>query len=199
MRSVAAVLGLAVGLCGPPTADSAEAGHAVATFAGGRFWSMEAPFDALTGVVATTAGFMGGHVENPTYEAVSAGGTGHFEVVQVVFDPHSVSYSELLDVFWRNIDPLDGAGQFCDRGAQYRSAIFVHDDEQENAARRSKVTLERSGVLQDELVTAILPAGVLYRATEDHQDYYLDHPLRYRFYRATCGRDARLEELWADR
>jgi peptide-methionine (S)-S-oxide reductase len=179
-----------------PQAAARADGLAEATFAGGCFWCMEPPLDELDGVIATTSGFTGGHVEDPTYEAVSAGDTGHFHAVQVTYDPGLVSYAELLGVFWRNVDPLDEGGQFCDRGPQYRSAIFVHNEEQERLARRSKQALERSGALPARVRTPILPVQPFFAATEDHQDYYRDHPLRYRFYRFTCGRDDRLEELW---
>jgi peptide-methionine (S)-S-oxide reductase len=183
---------LSVDLCAQPR----DGAHAVATFAGGCVWCLEAPFDALDGVIATTTGYTGGHVEDPTDEAVDAGDTGHLEAVQVTFDPGLVSYAELLHVFWRNVDPLDAGGQFCDRGPQYRSAIFVHSESQERLARRSKQALARSGELPGKIRTAILPAQTFFAASEEHQDYYRNHPLRYRFYRFTCGRDGRLEELW---
>ena len=181
-----------------PNEASAEAGPglAKATFAGGCFWCMEPPFDQLDGVVSTTSGYTGGHVPNPTYEQVSAGGTGHAEAVEVLYDPRKISYAELLDVFWHNVDPVTANRQFCDAGSQYRSAIFYHDEEQKRLAEASKAALERSGKLGKPIVTEIVPAGQFYPAEQYHQDYYLKNPLRYKFYRYSCGRDRRLEELW---
>ena len=178
-------------------AAAASAEEAVATFAGGCFWCMEPPFDAIAGVQSTVSGYMGGHVENPTYRQVSAGGTGHAEVVQVTFDDDEVTYSELLDVYWRNVDPLDGDGQFCDRGDSYRPAIFHHTPAQERAARESKQALERSERFSRPLAVEIVPAGAFYAAEDYHQDYYEKNPLQYKFYRWRCGRDARLEEVWS--
>jgi peptide-methionine (S)-S-oxide reductase len=169
-----------------------------ATFAGGCFWCMEPPYDKLDGVVATISGYTGGHKENPTYKEVSSGGTGHTEAVQITYDPSRVTYETLLDVFWRNIDPLDPRGQFCDKGSQYRSAIFYHDDAQKEAAEASKRAIEASGRFQQPIVTEIVPAGRFYRAEEYHQDYYKKNPIRYKFYRTSCGRDGRLKELWGD-
>jgi peptide-methionine (S)-S-oxide reductase len=174
-----------------------DPGGAVATFAGGCFWCMEPPFDELEGVLSTTSGYMGGHVEDPTYREVSAGNTGHAEIVKVVYDPAEVGYAELLDVFWRNVDPVDEGGQFCDRGSQYRSAIFYQNDEQKRLAEQSKRALEQSGLLPGKIQTEIVAATQFYAATEDHQNYYQKNPLRYNFYKFTCGRDARLEELWS--
>lgn len=181
-------------------AASAEDPHttAVATFAGGCFWCMEPPFDAVEGVLSTTSGYTGGHVENPTYEEVSRGGTGHAESVQVTYDPSEVTYDELLRVFWHNIDPTVKDRQFCDRGHQYRSAIFYHDESQREAAERSKAELERTRPFDGEIVTEIVPAGPFYSAEDYHQDYYRKNPIRYKYYRFRCGRDARLEELWGE-
>ncbi|HUP64088.1 MAG TPA: peptide-methionine (S)-S-oxide reductase MsrA, partial [Thermoanaerobaculia bacterium] len=151
-----------------------------ATFAGGCFWCMEPPFDDLEGVISTTSGYIGGRIVNPTYEEVSAGGTGHFEAVQIVFDPSRVSYERLLEVFWKNIDPLDASGQFCDKGTQYLSAIFFHDEQQKRAALASREALEKSGVLQGSIVTPIHPAARFYPAEEYHQDYYEKNPIRYK-------------------
>ncbi|HVS02605.1 MAG TPA: peptide-methionine (S)-S-oxide reductase MsrA, partial [Thermoanaerobaculia bacterium] len=170
---------------------------AVATFAGGCFWCMEPPFDALEGVRSTTSGYIGGRVADPTYEQVSAGSTGHAEAVRIVYDPEQVSYEELLEVFWRNIDPTVRDRQFCDKGSQYRSAIFVHDPEQRRVAEASKRRLEESGRLP-RVVTEIADAGPFYPAEEYHQDYYRKNPIRYKLYRSGCGRDARLEALWGD-
>lgn len=177
------------------------AGTATATFAGGCFWCMEPPFDKLEGVISTTAGYTGGQQENPTYKEVSAGGTGHAEAVQIVYDPQRISYAELLDVYWHNIDPTMADGQFCDWGNQYRSEIFYHTPEQQRIAEQSKAALEELKPFREPVVTAISAATTFYPAEEYHQDYYLKNPLRYKFYRYGCGRDKRLEELWgtADR
>ncbi|MGH9159602.1 MAG: peptide-methionine (S)-S-oxide reductase MsrA [Vicinamibacteraceae bacterium] len=171
---------------------------AKATFAGGCFWCMEGPFDELDGVVSTTSGYTGGRTRNPTYEEVSAGGTGHAEAVEIVYDPAKISYERLLEVFWRNVDPLDSGGQFCDRGAQYRTAIFAHDAEQRAAAEKSKAALQSSGRLHGKIVTEIVDLAAFYRAEDYHQDYYQTNPLRYKYYRFTCGRDRRLKALWGD-
>ncbi len=172
-------------------------GYSQATFAGGCFWCMEPPFDKLEGVISTTSGYAGGHVQNPTYQQVSAGSTGHAEVVQVVYDPKRISYQELLDVFWLNVDPLDSGGQFCDRGNQYRTVIFYHDEEQKRLAEQSKAALERSGRLSRSVATEIVALnGTFYPAEEYHQDYYIKNPLRYKYYRTACGRDRRLQQLW---
>jgi peptide-methionine (S)-S-oxide reductase len=168
----------------------------VATFAGGCFWCMEPPFDKLDGVVSTTSGYTGGHKKNPTYEEVSSGGTGHAESVQVRYDPAKVSYEKLLETFWHNIDPTTPNRQFCDRGTQYRSAIFYHDEEQKRLALASKKAIEDSKRFKEPIVTQIEPAGVFYRAEEYHQDFYKKDPVRYKTYRIGCGRDQRLKELW---
>ena len=168
-----------------------------ATFAGGCFWCMQPPFDHLDGVVSTTAGYTGGQKINPTYEEVSAGGTGHAESVEVLYDPARVSYTKLLDVFWHNIDPLTANRQFCDSGNQYRSAIFYRDAGQRRLAEASKAELEKTRGWK--VVTEIVPAGPFYPAEEYHQSYYKKNPLRYKFYRTGCGRDARLKELWGAR
>jgi peptide-methionine (S)-S-oxide reductase len=175
---------------------AAADGLATAVFAVGCFWCMEPPFDALEGVVSTTSGYIGGHVANPRYEQVSRGGTGHAEAVKVVFRPEQIGYEALLDVFWRNIDPLDDSGQFCDRGDQYRSAIFYSSDEQRQSAEQSRDRLKQSQRFREPIVTAVVPASEFYPAEDYHQDYYQKNPLRYKFYRYSCGRDARLQELW---
>jgi peptide-methionine (S)-S-oxide reductase len=169
---------------------------AKATFAGGCFWCMEPPYDKLDGVIATTSGYTGGKKANPTYQEVSAGGTGHAEAVQVEYDPKKVSYEKLLDVFWHNVDPTQKDGQFCDHGSQYRTAIFVHDAAQKAAAEASKAALAKSKPFKGDLVTEIVPASTFYPAEDYHQDYYMKNPVRYKFYRTGCGRDARLKELW---
>ena len=167
-----------------------------ATFAGGCFWCMEAPFDTLPGVVSVTPGYSGGQQKNPSYQQVSAGVTGHAEVVQIVFDPAKTSYSKLLDVFWRNIDPTVTDRQFCDVGSQYRSAIFYQGEEQRRVALQSKAALEKSKPFKGTVVTEISPASEFYSAEEYHQHYYKKNPLRYSYYRNSCGRDKRLKELW---
>jgi peptide-methionine (S)-S-oxide reductase len=175
---------------------ASSTGSAQATFAGGCFWCMEPPFDKLPGVIATTSGYIGGHKKNPTYKEVSAGGTGHTEAVQVVYDPKRVSYEKLLDVFWHNIDPTQKDGQFCDHGDQYRTGIFYHDEEQKRLAEAAKAKLQQHKPFRGEVVTEIVPAGEFYPAEEYHQDYATKNPIRYKFYRTRCGRDQRLQELW---
>ncbi len=183
------------------TAVAAEHGaggeeRAIATFAGGCFWCMEPPFDELEGVISTTSGYTGGHKKDPTYKEVSAGGTGHTEAVQIVYNPKRISYAKLLEVFWRNIDPLTKDAQFCDKGSQYRSGIFYHDGEQRRLAEQSKQALEGSKRFRQPIVTEITAASEFYAAEEYHQDYYQKNPLRYKFYRFGCGRDQRLKDLW---
>ena len=178
-----------------PAAPAEHAAAALATFAGGCFWCVEADFDKVPGVISTTSGYTGGKVDNPTYDQVSAGSTGHTEAVEIAFDPAKVSYQKLLDVFWRNHDPLAKDRQFCDRGDQYRPAIFYHDEEQRKLAEASKKAVQEKfapRVVQTEIVKA----GTFYKAEDYHQDYYEKNPVRYKFYRYNCGRDQRLEELW---
>jgi len=175
---------------------AAPARTALATFAGGCFWCMEPPYDKLPGVIATTSGYIGGRTVNPTYEQVSSGGTGHAEAVQVTYDPDKVSYEKLLDVFWHNIDPTVRNRQFCDVGSQYRTAIFAHDDAQLKAAEASKAALDRTKPFPEPIVTEIVLAPRFYPAEDYHQDYYRKNPVRYKYYRAGCGRDARLKQLW---
>lgn len=204
--SPVATLGLvlllaAMGACaGPaeeaPAAKSADGANAVAIFAGGCFWCMEPPFDKLPGVISTTSGYTGGRLENPTYEQVSAGGTGHAEAVKVVYDPARVDYRKLLDVYWHNIDPFAINQQFCDRGDQYRTAIFASGAEQLKLAQESKRALETSGKFSQAIATQIVPASTFYPAEDYHQDYYTKNPIRYKYYRYNCGRDARLEQIW---
>jgi peptide-methionine (S)-S-oxide reductase len=178
-----------------PSTKGAD-GLATAIFAGGCFWCMEPPFDALDGVTATTSGYTGGTLDNPSYQQVSAGGTGHAEAVRVTYDPARVDYQTLLDVYWHNVDPLDAGGQFCDRGDSYRTAIFYADDTQKQLAEASKAALEQSGRFKTAIVMAIVPATTFYPAEDYHQDYYKKNSIRYKFYRYACGRDHRLEELW---
>jgi len=178
------------------TKPAAGAATAKAIFAGGCFWCMEHPFDVLPGVVSTTSGYIGGQKKNPTYEEVSSGRTGHTEAVQVVYDPKKVTYEKLLDVFWHNIDPTVKDQQFCDHGSQYRSGIFYTDDEQKRLAEASKATLDRNKLFSAAIVTEITRASEFYPAEDYHQDFYLKNPLRYKYYRSGCGRDARLKQLW---
>ncbi len=190
MRAVIAsllCLAAAVGV-----ADAQE--RARATFAGGCFWCMEPPFDKLDGVVSTTSGYTGGRTADPTYEQVSAGRTGHAEAVEIVYDPRKVAYSQLLDVFWRNIDPLTANAQFCDAGSQYRAAIFVHDEAQRRLAEESKRAVAQR--LQKPVVTEVVTASKFWPAEDYHQNYYRKNPIRYNLYRAGCGRDQRLEAIW---
>jgi len=169
-----------------------------ATFAGGCFWCLEADFEKVDGVVEVISGYTGGHKENPTYEEVSAGGTGHLEAVQVSYDPARVSYKGLLDFFWRHVDPTDPDGQLVDRGSQYRSAIFYHDDEQKRLAEESKRELEKAGRFNMPIVSEILPLTKFYRAEDYHQDYYKTHALRYKYYRWNSGRDQFLKKVWGE-
>jgi methionine-S-sulfoxide reductase len=167
-----------------------------ATFAGGCFWCMQPAFDQLDGVISSTVGYAGGTEVNPTYEQVSAGRTGHVEAIQIVFDPDRVSYSQLLEVFWRNIDPTQVDGQFVDIGRQYRTAVFFHSDEQKVLAQLSKEELDKSGRYDKPIVTEILPATDFYPAEDYHQKYYEKNPLRYKYYRHGSGRDRYLEKVW---
>ncbi len=179
-----------------PLAPEAEGDQAIATFAGGCFWCMEAPFDKIEGVFSTTSGYTAGQQMNPTYEQVSSGRTGHTEAVRVVYDPSKVGYEQLLEVFWRNIDPLAVNRQFCDRGTQYRSGIYTHDDQQHQLALASREELATSGKFDKPIATEIQKATTFYPAEDYHQDYYMKNPTRYNLYRQGCGRDRRLQELW---
>ncbi|SEO58874.1 peptide-methionine (S)-S-oxide reductase MsrA [Aquisalimonas asiatica] len=184
---------LALAIAGVAMAEERQA-----VFAGGCFWCMQPPYDELDGVLDTEVGYTGGHVEDPTYEQVTAGDTGHLEAVRVTYDPERIDYATLLKVFWRNIDPLDDGGQFCDRGEHYRAAIFVGNEAEREQAESSLQALEASGRFEDPVVTRIRDADTFYLAEDYHQDYYQKRPLRYRFYRTSCGRDARLDALWGD-
>ena len=167
-----------------------------AVFAGGCFWCMEPPFEKVAGVISVTAGYTGGTVTSPTYEQVSAGGTGHAEAVEVVYEPARVTYEKLLDVFWHNVDPVTKDAQFCDHGRQYRTAIFYHDAAQRAAAEASQQALDAAHTLGRPIVTEIVAAGPFWRAEEYHQHYHEKNPIRYKYYRWGCGRDQRLHELW---
>ncbi|HEX7153213.1 MAG TPA: peptide-methionine (S)-S-oxide reductase MsrA [Thermoanaerobaculia bacterium] len=173
---------------------AAKSTTGTATFAAGCFWCVETAFDGVPGVKETISGYIGGRTANPTYEEVSAGGTGHAEAVQVRYDPSVISYQQLLDIFWRNVDPLTGNRQFCDVGSQYRGAIFYHDAEQRRLAEASKAALAPR--FKQPIVTEIVAATKFTRAEEYHQDYHTKNPVRYRLYRFNCGRDRRLQEVW---
>ena len=207
LRSITLLLAGLLAACEPsaaqapqPAPSSDNAGTAsdggVAVFAGGCFWCTEADFDKLPGVLETTSGYIGGHVDNPSYEQVSAGTSGHIEAVQVRFDPSQTSYAKLLEAFWPTIDPVTPNAQFCDRGPQYRSAIFYANAEEQAQAEASRDALQASGKLPGQVVTEVLPATRFYPAEDYHQDYYQRNPLRYAYYRNGCGRDKRLEQLW---
>lgn len=201
-----AALALAAGAAWGANGNRAErpfepdvgAGRAVALFAGGCFWCMEDAFEHVDGVVRAVSGYTGGHVDNPTYAQVSAEGTGHAEAVKVVYDPQQVSYDQLLDVFWHNIDPTDAGGQFCDRGDSYRSAIFYVDAAQRDAAEASRRRLRRDPDAPHPIVTEITPATTFYVAEAYHQDYAEKNTLRYKFYRSACRRDAVLKKRWGE-
>lgn len=197
--AVALLLTLA-GIAFAPAAQTAKpadsrAASATAIFAGGCFWCLEADFDKLPGVLSTESGYTGGKTANPTYEEVSAGGTGHAESVRVSYDPKKVTYQELVDYFWRHIDPTVKDRQFCDAGSQYRSAIFWQNETERKIAEASRDALLKSGKFK-QVFTDIVAASKFYPAEEYHQDYYLRNPIRYAYYRAGCGRDARVHEVW---
>ena len=170
-----------------------------ATFAGGCFWCTESDFEKINGVVEVISGYVGGQTQNPTYQEVSAGVTGHAEAIRVRYDPQKITYDELLDIFWRHVDPTDPGGQFVDRGSQYRPAIFYHDDDQKRLAEESKRKLEASGRFNKPIATEIVPMSEFYQAEDYHQDYYKKNPLRYKMYRSGSGRDQFLEKAWADK
>ena len=198
VRSLLLVMALATAAAGAQsqTQPQSAAAPALATFAGGCFWCVEADFDKIPGVLSTTSGYTGGHLANPRYAQVVTKKTGHAEAVQVLFDPGRVSYEQLLEKFWRSIDPTTRDAQFCDTGSPYRSAIFVHDDKQLAAAQASLAALQMSKPFAQDVVTPIERAGAFYPAEDLHQDYYRKNPLRYQAYRSGCGRDARLKQLW---
>ena len=186
--SPAALSGVAAQQATPPLAT--------AIFAGGCFWCMEPPFDALDGVVSTTSGYTSGTRVNPTYAEVSAGGTGHTEAVKIVYNPSKVSYEKLLEVFWRNHDPLTANAQFCDKGSQYRAGIYYGTETEKRLAESTKSAIQKSGRFQQPIVTEIVAATTFYPAEESHQDYYIKNPVRYKYYSTSCGRARRLNELW---
>jgi peptide-methionine (S)-S-oxide reductase len=174
---------------------NAFAENKTAIFAGGCFWCMEKPYDEIDGVISSISGYTGGHTENPTYESTSTGTTGHYEAIAITYDPGKVSYQKLLDIFWKNIDPFDSKGQFCDKGPQYRAAIFTNDETEVALAKKSKSDLQQKLNGKEAIVTEILPAKQFFDAEEYHQDYYKKNPVRYRYYRFGCGRDKRLDEV----
>jgi len=194
LLAIVSLLGLSI----LPAAGQAPAKGAVATFAGGCFWCMEEVYDKMPGVISTTSGYMGGKKRNPTYEEVSAGVTGHTEVVQVAYDPSKVSYEKLLEAFWRNIDPTVKDRQFCDSGSQYRTEIFVHNDAQLTAAAASKAAIEKTKPFKEPIVTPITKAAEFWPAEAYHQDYHQRNPARYKYYKTGCGREARLKQLWGN-
>ena len=172
---------------------------AKAIFAGGCFWCVESDFDKVPGVISTTSGYIGGKTAKPTYEQVSSNSTGHAEAVEIVFDPAKVSYAQLVEHFWRTIDPTTKDQQFCDRGSPYRTAIFAQDAQQLKIAQDSRIALEKSKPFKEPVVTEVVQASAFYPAEDYHQDYYLKNPLRYKYYRSSCGRDSRLKQLWGDK
>ncbi|MDQ6680957.1 MAG: peptide-methionine (S)-S-oxide reductase MsrA [Pseudomonadota bacterium] len=182
----------------PAATPMSGAATAKAVFAGGCFWCVESDFDKVGGVISTTSGYTGGTVANPTYEQVSGKHTGHAEAVQIVFDPKKVSYDKLVEHFWRTIDPTTKDRQFCDAGNPYRTAIFAQDAEQLKIAQASKAALEKTKPFKEPIVTEVVMGGAFYPAEGYHQDYYKKNPVRYNYYRLSCGRDARLKELWGD-
>lgn len=204
-RLTAAALALiATAACSEPASSPSEAdqspeGAETALFAGGCFWCVEQAFDQVAGVTGTVSGYTGGDVPEPTYEQVSAGGTGHYEALKVTYDPDRVGYAELLQTFWHNVDPTDPDGQFCDQGDQYRSAVFVAGARQRRLAEASKKALQEDPEAPAPITTEILDAGPFYPAEAYHQDYYDKNPIRYGFYKHACGRKARLEALWGER
>lgn len=196
IRTHALVLTAALLMATAALAAAQDSGHAKATFAGGCFWCVEEAFEKVPGVISAVSGYTDGNVDNPSYRQVTGGQTGHAEAVEVIFDPAQVTYEQLLDVFWRNVDPTVVDRQFCDVGNQYRTAIFVHDAEQMRLAEASKEALRTSKPFAEPIVTPIVAASTFYPAEDYHQDYYKHNPLRYKFYKWNCGRAQRLAELW---
>jgi len=193
-----ALLVIVVALHATPS-GATDAETAYATLAAGCFWCIEADLEKIEGVVSATSGYTGGSVANPTYKQVSAGKTGHTEAVRIAFDPRVISYEELLAIFWRNVDPTVADRQFCDIGEQYRAGIFYHDEGQREAAERSWAMLEQTKPFTNPIVTEITAASAFYPAEAYHQDYYKKNPIRYSYYRKSCGRDRRLKEIWGER
>jgi len=179
----------------PTSGNSQETKSAI--FAGGCFWCVESDFDKIDGVVETVSGYIGGTLENPGYREVSAGGTGHYEAVKITYDPAKVTYDALLTAFWHSVDPTDAGGQFCDRGESYLTAIFATDEAQLAAAEATKAEVAKD--LKTDIATAVLKAPTFYPAEDYHQDYYTKNPVRYKYYRYSCGRNARIKDLWGDK
>ena len=206
MNLKAAIFGVGVALslgatgvwAGSAPKPVATAGQAEAIFAGGCFWCMEPPFDKLDGVISTTSGYTSGMRVNPTYEEVSAGKTGHTEALKIVYDPSKITYERLLQVFWRNHDPLTANAQFCDKGSQYRAGIYYSSDEEKRLAESTKAAIAQSGRFKQPIVTEIVAATAFYPAEDYHQDYYVKNPIKYKYYSTSCGRARRLKELWGD-
>ncbi|MFN0161791.1 MAG: peptide-methionine (S)-S-oxide reductase MsrA [Burkholderiales bacterium] len=206
MRALFVALWLCVFPAAAQNTPAVPPGHAVATFAGGCFWCMEPPYDKIDGVISTTSGYLGGKTRFPTYEQVSSGSTGHTEVVRVIYDPRKVGFRTLLEIFWKNIDPVARDRQFCDGGTMYRSGVYWHDDEQKKLIEESKALLNRGQAFgsarpvgfKGGVVTETGPAPDFWPAEDYHQDYYLKNPVRYNYYRTGCGRDARLKQLWGE-
>jgi peptide-methionine (S)-S-oxide reductase len=196
MRHLTALAAALSALASLAMIGGAAAEQKSAVFAGGCFWCVEEAFDKVPGVVATTSGYTGGSIENPTYEQVSSGGTGHFEVVKVDYDDAKVSYEALLDVFWKNVDPFDARGQFCDKGSQYLSAVFVAGDAEKALAEASKTDV--AAKFNEPIATPILPAATFYPAEGYHQNFHVTNAARYKFYKFGCGRAQRLQEIWGD-
>lgn len=196
LAAVTVLGGLAAGGLYAEEVDGAADSTEVAIFAGGCFWCMEPPYDKLDGVLSTVSGYIGGSAEDATYQQVSSGSTDHYEAVKIEFDPSKVDYAKLLEVFWRNIDPFDGKGQFCDKGPQYRAAIFALTERQRELADASKAKLADEKDGEGPFQTEVLPAKTFFPAEDYHQDYYMKNALRYKFYRWGCGRDQRLERIW---
>lgn len=190
------ILAFLILVCTAHATPSTAAPLETATFAGGCFWCMEQPFDTLPGVLSVMPGYTGGTKLNPTYKEVSAGGTGHTEAVQISYDPSKITYEQLLQIFWRNIDPTVADRQFCDIGSQYRAGIFYHTEGQKKLALLSREALSKTKSFKEPVVTEIVRAGTFYPAEEYHRQYYKKNPIRYRYYRSSCGRDNRLKELW---
>jgi methionine-S-sulfoxide reductase len=201
LKSLILTLGMIFMIAASASGDStkgnaSEQRFEKATFAGGCFWCMEPPFDKLDGVISTTSGYTGGTERDPTYEQVSAGKTGHLEAIEITYDPARVSYAQLLDVFWKNIDPTQNSGQFVDVGPQYRTAVFYHNEEQRRLAMESRNRLQESRKFGKPIATEIRPAMEFYSAEDYHQDYYIKNPIRYKYYRWGSGRDQFLQETW---
>lgn len=199
MVVVAAIASPAPRAADAPAANgpAASAGPAVATFAAGCFWCVERDFDKVDGVLSTTSGYTGGHTANPDYDSIATGTTGHVEALQVTYEPQRVSYETLLAAFWHTVDPVDGRGQFCDRGPQYRPAIFVHTPEQRRLAEASVKAMQESGLFNRPIAVAVRDAVKFTTAEPEHQDYYKRNPIRYMIYRYGCGRDQRLQQIWS--